>query len=324
MDKRVEKQQRNKHLRRRGRNRLPLVLLLTIAILACFTGAAFILKAMSAKDSPPIQDDISLNTGNEEPSSSTQPGDNASADGSMSGGPPASLPVLPPALPPIQSPGEDPDAPRIYLTFDDGPSSVSTPKILDILDQYGVKATFFVVGYQAEYNPEMVRLVESRGHVVANHSYSHDYTAIYQSADAFMSDINRCDSALTAILGHQPVRLLRFPAGSAATQLENDPGIRNAIKESLAAGGWRYYDWNASMGDSWAGGSPQPGELGQALNAYIDDMVAEGYTSIVVLAHDTDSRPWTPADLPMVIEHCQARGYVFETLSLDSPPCRYR
>lgn len=218
----------------------------------------------------------------------------------------------------------DPDAPRVYLTFDDGPSPTSTIKILGILAEHGVHATFFVLGQQAEGYPDIVRRVAAEGHTIANHSYSHDYDYVYRSAEVFMGDIERCEAVLTDILGARPPRLLRFPAGSAAVQLDNDPGMRDAIKQSLSAGGWRYFDWNASMGDSWAGGAPEPGQLGRDLIAYIDDMVAEGYTDIVVLAHDTDSRPWTPADLPMVIEHCQAQGYAFCTLGSDSPRCQYR
>ena len=314
-------QSRSRHYQTKSPNRLFLILLAVVILAGC-TGVTLIVKAMLPKDTPAVQGSIDFDTdsptGDTKPGGSSQTGHTEPDDPSTSSSPPDQPPDQPP--PPV----ENPNAPRIYLTFDDGPSTVSTPKILDILDQYGVKATFFMLGNQAEYNPDMVRLVESRGHVIANHSYSHDYTAIYQSSDAFMADINRCESVLTSILGHPPVRILRFPAGSAATQLENNPGIRNSIKEQLAAGGWRYFDWNASMGDSWSGGSPQPGELGQALNAYIDEMVAEGYTNIIVLAHDTNSRPWTPADLPMVIEHCQQQGYVFKTLALDSPPCQYR
>ena len=289
-----------------------MAILLAITLFICTSGVLVVAKCVSDAQSQPTKDKgLQSSSFDDEPTAGGATLSDPSA-------PPSTGDPLPP--PPV----EDPNAPRIYLTFDDGPSTVSTPLILDILDAHGIKATFFVVGNQAVNNPDMVREVDRRGHVIANHSYSHDYTAIYQSADAFMSDIYHCESVLTDILGHQPVRILRFPAGSAATQLDNNPGMRNSIKQALADGGWRYYDWNASMGDSWDGGSPQPGELGYALNDYIDEMVAEGYTDIIVLAHDTNSRPWTPADLPMVIEHCQAQGYVFRTLTLDSPPCQYR
>jgi len=141
----------------------------------------------------------------------------------------------------------DPNAPRIYLTFDDGPSSESTTKIIDILETYGIKATFFVLGSQAEQLPDMVRLISSKGHTVANHGYSHNYDTIYRSADAFMQDIGKCESILSNILDKPPVRIIRFPAGSAAVELDNNPGIRTSIKQLLQAGGWRYFDWTVSL-----------------------------------------------------------------------------
>lgn len=219
---------------------------------------------------------------------------------------------------------EDPNAPRIYLTFDDGPSAQSTPKILEILDTYHIKATFFIPGYTAENLPDMVKLIASKGHVIANHSYSHDYRAVYASADVFMKDIEKGEAVLTRILGKAPLRLVRFPAGSAAVELEANPKMREKIKSRLEAGGWRFFDWSVSMGDSISGWTPKPGDLGGKLISAIDERVAVGATDIFVLAHDTDSRPWTPTDLPMVIEHCHEKGYVFRTISLDSPPCEYR
>ncbi|MCL2818282.1 MAG: polysaccharide deacetylase family protein [Actinomycetia bacterium] len=219
---------------------------------------------------------------------------------------------------------EDSNAVRIYLTFDDGPSATSTLAILDILAQYRVPATFFVVGYLAEQLPDIVQLTDQSGHVIANHSYSHDYEAVYASAEAFMQDLEYNEQVLSGILGHTPPRILRFPAGSAASQLDNDPALREAIKAMLAQGGWRYFDWNASMGDSISGWEPQLNELGDALVASIDEQVASGVTDIVVLAHDTDAKPWTPLDLPGVIEHCRQRGYVFKPLTLTSPAIEYR
>ena len=218
----------------------------------------------------------------------------------------------------------DPNAPRIYLTFDDGPSSESTTKIIDILETYGIKATFFVLGSQAEQLPDMVRLISSKGHTVANHGYSHNYDTIYRSADAFMQDIGKCESILSNILDKPPVRIIRFPAGSAAVELDNNPGIRTSIKQLLQAGGWRYFDWTVSLGDSIYDGAPEPGYLASYLIGEIETKISVGATDIVVLAHDTNSRPWTPADLPTVIEYCQAQGYAFEALTLTSPRCEYR
>ncbi|MBR3635842.1 MAG: polysaccharide deacetylase family protein, partial [Lachnospiraceae bacterium] len=79
---------------------------------------------------------------------------------------------------------------KVYLTFDDGPSP-NTEKILDILDEYDVKATFFVTGYQAEKHPEWYKEIVDRGHTIGMHSYSHVYSDIYSSTDAFFADIDK-------------------------------------------------------------------------------------------------------------------------------------
>jgi peptidoglycan/xylan/chitin deacetylase (PgdA/CDA1 family) len=215
-------------------------------------------------------------------------------------------------------------APRIYLTFDDGPSALSTPQILEVLDRYNVKATFFVLGTQAEARPEMIKAAAAAGHVVANHGYSHNYNAIYASVDAFMQEIKHTEDIITGILGEQPPRILRFPAGSAAAQLEKDPAMRESIKQTLAAEGWRYFDWNADMADSVSGPGPEPGVLANNLIASIEEKVSYGMTDIIVLAHDTNARTWTPTDLPAIIEHFQQKGYSFEVLTSGSPPYTYR
>ena len=234
-----------------------------------------------------------------------------------------SSPEVEEPIEPPQSHTEDPNAPRIYLTFDDGPSETSTLSILNTLDTYEVKATFFVLGYMAETYPEKITHQFDQGHVIANHGYSHDYGAVYASADAFMANIERCEQVLTAIIGEQPPRITRFPAGSAAVQLEANPTMRDEIKSRLSTDGWRFFDWDVSFGDSILE-APQPGELGTRLIGLIDERVNSGATDIVVLGHDVDSKPWTPIDLPMVIEHCLNAGYVFKTLQLDTPPVEYR
>ncbi len=219
----------------------------------------------------------------------------------------------------------DPNAPpRIYLTFDDGPSALSTPKILEILAQYNVKATFFVLGTQAEARPEMVKAAADAGHVIANHGYSHDYASVYASPEAFMQDLHQCEDILTGILGSPPKRIMRFIGGTTVSQLEYNPGTRDAIMQALVAEGWRYFDWNADLYDSISGPGPAQGVLGSQLNTGIDEKISYGIKDIVVLAHDTNARTWTPADLPMIIEHCKAKGYTFEVLSGSSPECAFR
>ena len=71
------------------------------------------------------------------------------------------------------------DVKRVFLTFDDGPTKSKTEPILDILKKENVKASFFVLGSRAEYNPEIIRREYNEGHFIANHGYSHDYDKIY-------------------------------------------------------------------------------------------------------------------------------------------------
>lgn len=88
-----------------------------------------------------------------------------------------------------------------YLTFDDGPSSQSTDAILDILGEYNIKATFFVVGKMVVNYPEVLQRTLEEGHAIGNHSYSHDYGYIYHSGKNFMRDINLADEAIKNALG---------------------------------------------------------------------------------------------------------------------------
>ena len=78
-----------------------------------------------------------------------------------------------------------------YLTFDDGPTKTITPKVLDILEEEDVKATFFVIGKSVESYPEIVKRAYEEGHYIANHGYSHDNNKLYKSEESFINEIDR-------------------------------------------------------------------------------------------------------------------------------------
>ncbi|MGB9804776.1 polysaccharide deacetylase family protein, partial [Desulfofundulus sp.] len=101
---------------------------------------------------------------------------------------------------------------RVYLTFDDGPNNIFTPRILDILKQEGARATFMVVGTNVVKNPEVVHRIVDEGNGLANHTFSHNYKKIYRSPEAFIADLNRCSDAVQAITG-RPVKVFRAPGG---------------------------------------------------------------------------------------------------------------
>lgn len=101
---------------------------------------------------------------------------------------------------------------RVFLTFDDGPSTV-TPTILQTLSEKGVKATFFMLGANVEKMPDMVKQVYEQGHYIANHGYSHVYSFIYESAQSVLDEYNKTNEAIQNALGEPEFNshLFRFP-----------------------------------------------------------------------------------------------------------------
>ena len=190
-----------------------------------------------------------------------------------------------------------PDVPtrKVYLTFDDGPS-IYTDDILDILELYGVKATFFVVeSDDEEYAPLYNRIVEE-GHSIGMHSYSHKYTEIYESLDSFKADVEKIRGFIKDKTGVE-CSLYRFPGGSS-----NSIG-KEHIQEYIAyldEEGIAYYDWNVSSGDA----------TGVPLS--VDDIVKnstlelEKYNSAYILLHDSSTKKNTVEALPKIIETIQA------------------
>ncbi len=100
----------------------------------------------------------------------------------------------------------------IALTFDDGPHPTQTPRILTILEQYGIKATFFMVGVNVENYPDAARAVIAGGHEIGNHTFSH-HAIDGMSREEIQKEIDRCSDALEKICGYRP-KLFRPPTGS--------------------------------------------------------------------------------------------------------------
>lgn len=189
-----------------------------------------------------------------------------------------------------------------YLTFDDGPSTKVTPRILKTLDDYGIKATFFLLGSMAESNPELVKTINSKGHSIGNHSYSHKYGYIYQNSTNFLAELNLTDKAFKNILGKDfSTQLFRFPSGSYG---EN----KNPYKKLVQEKGYKYYDWNVLNGDA------------EGLNIPASKLVSrvkettKGQKSIVVLMHDSGSKTATADSLAEVIDYLIGQGYSFDKL----------
>ena len=147
----------------------------------------------------------------------------------------------------------------VYLTFDDGPGA-HTQQLLDILDKYNVKVTFFVTNVNSGYE-NMIAKEAAAGHTVAIHSASHDYKKIYSSVDAYFADLNEMSDIIYAQTGQRP-KLIRFPGGSSNTvSLKYCSGIMTTLTKAVTDQGYKYFDWNVSSGD--AGGTTSTEEVYQ-------------------------------------------------------------
>lgn len=194
---------------------------------------------------------------------------------------------------------------QVYLTFDDGPSSEVTDQILDILKNYNIKATFFVIGQNAQYYPEILKRIHEEGHSIGIHTYDHNYKKIYSSPDNLQQDIENCLQGIRDILGEDfNTNLYRFPGGS---YRKNKEIFINRIEEM----GLIYYDWNVLNGDA-EGKNPSESYLINRFNE-----TSNGYNVILSLMHDTNAKTNTVNSLPEIIERLQSEGYEFKKLGAN-------
>ena len=190
------------------------------------------------------------------------------------------------------------------LSFDDGPSS-NTDRVLETLDQYGVKATFFVVGTSASYpeNQERIRRAAAAGHTIGMHSWSHDLNQVYASVESFLAEFNQLFELIHELTGVYP-SVYRFPGGSVNGY---NTAVRQEIIAEMSRRGFVYFDWNVSAGDS----TVTPG----AVSALTENCLRGiGFDLVVMLSHDSAPRTTTAEALPAVIQAYQDAGYTFSTL----------
>ena len=184
---------------------------------------------------------------------------------------------------------------KVCLTFDDGPSR-NTDAILDILDSYGIKATFFVNGHPGF--EDQYRRIAEEGHTIGMHSYSHVYSDVYADIDGFATDLEEIRSYIRELTGEESI-YYRFPGGSSNT-VHTMP-MQECI-DYLDEMGITYFDWNVSIGDA----------LGyeRSVNALVDTTMAQinalDAQTIVILMHDAPGKETTVEALPILIEKIQA------------------
>lgn len=211
--------------------------------------------------------------------------------------------------PPVPEPQPEPQVPRVYLTFDDGPGKY-TMDILDTLAEYDVPATFFVVGMFAEYYPNRLRAVHEAGHAIGCHSYNHEYRQVYASADTITADIARWEGAIEAAIGEVPdTRLYRFPGGTNCSAIEEIA----PLYEAVTAAGYRCFDWTCANNDLWPVGNTEGLEPADYLKRSVKQSLAACRGERIMLMHDTSGA--TAEVLPWIIEYIRGEGYEFATLA---------
>lgn len=202
---------------------------------------------------------------------------------------------------------DESDIRKVYLTFDDGPSS-NTGKILDILDDYNVKATFFVNGRTDKHSIKMYKRIVNEGHTIGMHSYTHRYNQVYASRKAFEKDFFRIRKLIYDTTGVKSV-YYRFPGGS--SNKVSNTNISDLIsfldKEKVT-----YFDWNVMSGDAVSN------ELksSQIIENVMSDVVK--YKTSVVLMHDAANKNSTVAALPALIQKLQKEGDLLLPIDKDT------
>ena len=175
---------------------------------------------------------------------------------------------------------------EIALSFDDGPAVSYTPEILGILREERVEAAFFCIGNRIAGNEEIFRQIHEEGHIIGNHSYSHDFWFDMFSSKKMLADMKMMDSAMEAAAGLQP-KLFRPPYGV------TNPNLKKAI----IGGGYTPIGWNVRSLDTVI-------EDEKKLLQKIDGSIKPG---AIILFHDTSKT--TVAMLPQLLRQVRARGY---------------
>jgi len=196
---------------------------------------------------------------------------------------------------------EHASANRVALTFDDGPCPGSTDRILDILAQHGVRATFFVIGRHAERHPELLRRIAEEGHAIGNHTFDHSRLGLFRTWAYWSDQIDRTQHAIESATGLRPT-LFRCPMG-----FKTPPIMRGADRAGLAVWAWSRRGYDAGLGSREtilrAARAMRPGD--------------------VLLLHDgrdpASSRRLglTPDTLPDLLEMLRSAG--LEPVRLDEP-----
>lgn len=205
---------------------------------------------------------------------------------------------------PDSSPEQKPDPRQIALTFDDGPNDPDTPRLLDVLAQHNVRATFFVIGEFVRQRPDIVRAIAAAGHLVGNHTMTHPFL-VTRSPQFVRQQLSDASAVIEDALG-QPVKFFRPPHG----------GRRPDVLQAARGLGMRTVMWNA-MGSDWSAKSAEL--IVQRVDAAVQRNRQRGVSSNVLLHDGAQAgigadRSRTVAAVATLIPRWQAAGFNFVTV----------
>lgn len=218
----------------------------------------------------------------------------------------------------------DPQAKYVYLTFDDGPNSHYTDLVLDILKDYGVQASFAVIGSNVERNPIVLKRIVAEGHALINHTFSHDYNKIYAGPEAFLADIRQCEQAIAALTGKKSC-VFRAPGGPSY--------LDEATRALLSENNYFSLGWNVTAADTDPNGATPEQIYGNVAHGVL--RAEEMQLAPIILMHDgteidfsdisrttqvyIKNRESDLAALPRIIEFLLERGYSFAVVDETTP-----
>lgn len=212
----------------------------------------------------------------------------------------------------------------VYLTFDDGPSTTNTPTVLDILKENNIKATFMIMGKNAESSDkskEILKRTVQEGHAIGNHTYGHDFDYLCPYAvqangkkkrtmhpTNIMADLDKCDKTLKSILGKDfYTRVIRIPGGYFSWE------GRTEMKPILVEKGLGSINWNILNEDAEGKANKTAAELLEISKKHLDELGPDA-DSVVFLMHDTYYKEETAKSLQGVIDMFKERGFEFKTI----------
>lgn len=192
-----------------------------------------------------------------------------------------------------------------YLTFDDGPNEI-TPKILDVLKEKNVKATFFMLGSSIKNHMDTTKRIAEEGHGLGVHSMTHTFKSVYASPESFLDEMNKANDLLEEATGDRTL-VLRAPYGS-------KPYMKEDIRDLTAQWGYRTWDWNVDSSDSL--------KLDTVADEVYNQVALqiENKEKAVLLFHD---KAHTLEALPRIIDLLVSKGFEIKKIDKSMTPLNF-